>query len=351
MPCHYEASRLHAVLVAGNLVRWQATKTTTTCHSALHTRWGVVAPLLFEQPMTAVLVVDDSAVDRRIARGLLGVDSQWTVSEAEHGIAALASMKQAAPDLVVTDLQMPEMDGLTLLTEVGERYPTIPVIVMTAFGSESLAIQALKRGAAGYVPKSQIADMLPSTARDVLAVSRGKRTHERLIESITASRIELALASDPVLIDAVVDLVRRLLNRAGICGPTERVRVAVALEQALQNALYHGNLELTEEQIEEAKETLLRGNKPRVIEERLRQPPYCSRTISLDLSITPMEARFVVNDQGPGFDVAAALRQDRAETVVGSGGRGLLLMRSIMDEVTYNDRGNEVILVKAADWC
>ena len=60
--------------------------------------------------MTAVLVVDDSAVDRRIARGLLGVDSQWTVSEAEHGIAALASMKQAAPDLVVTDLQMPEME-------------------------------------------------------------------------------------------------------------------------------------------------------------------------------------------------------------------------------------------------
>ena len=119
----------------------------------------------------------------------------------------------------------------------------------------------------------------------------------------------------------------------------------------VQNALYHGNLEFTEGQIEEAKEALRQGNRSDVIEERLRQPPYCHRMIYLDLSITPMEARFVINDQGPGFDVAALLRQDKAETVVGDEGRGLLLMRSIMDEVVYNDRGNEVILIKAADWC
>ncbi len=273
------------------------------------------------------------------------------VLEAEHGLAALAEMKRATPELIVTDLQMPEMDGLTLLTEVVARYPTVPVVVMTAYGSEETAIQALKRGAAGYVPKSQIADLLPTTVREVLTVARGRRTHERLIESITASRIRFALASDPVLIDAVVDLVRRMLNRVGICGPTERIRVAVALEQALQNALYHGSLELTEEQIKEVKESLRQGNNACVIEERICHPPYCNRTISLEMSVTPGEARFVVNDEGPGFDVASALRQDRTETVVGNGGRGLLLMRSIMDEVTFNDRGNQVTLVKAADWC
>jgi CheY-like chemotaxis protein len=311
----------------------------------------MVALLALEQAMTTVLVVDDSPVDRRLARGLLEAESQWTVQEAEHGLAALAIMNQTTPDVVVTDLQMPEMDGLMLLTEVGARYPTVPVILMTAYGSESLAIQALKSGAAGYVPKSELAAMLPRAVREVLNVKRGNRLQERLMESITASRIHFSLESDPVLIDAVVDLVQRILKRVGICGPNEQMRVAVALGHALQNALYHGSLELTKEQIEETREALLQGNKTNVIEERLRQPPYCGRAISLDVSITPMEARFVVNDQGPGFDVRAVLRKDRAEIVLWSEGRGLLLMRSIMDEVIYNDRGNEVTLIKAADWC
>jgi len=301
--------------------------------------------------MTRVLVVDDSAVDRRLVCGFLESQSGWTVVEAEHGRAALDKMADGTPDLVITDLQMPEMDGLALLAEIRERYPTIPVILITAHGSEVLAIRALKGGAAGYVPKSQMADMLLATVREVLAVVSGARIHERLIESITASRIHFTLPSDPVLIGAVVDMVQRMLTRAGLCGPTERVRVAVALEQALQNALYHGNLELTEDQIDEAREALLQGKKSTVIDQRLQQPPYNGRTISLDLSINPHEARFVVNDQGPGFDVAAALAQDRAETVIGGAGRGLLLMRSIMDEVVYNPRGNEVTLVKAADWC
>ncbi|NUQ65427.1 MAG: response regulator [Pirellulales bacterium] len=301
--------------------------------------------------MTAILVVDDSAVDRRLICGLLGKEPDWSTLEAENGLAALAMLKEAAPDVVITDLQMPEMDGLMLLAEVRARYPAIPVVLVTAHGSELLAVEALKCGAASYVPKSHIAGMLSNTVREVLAVARGNRIHERLVESIAAAQIHFTLQNDPALIDAAVDMVQRMLARVGVCDPTGRMRVAVALEQALRNALYHGNLELTREQIEEAREASLLRNKPSVIEERLRQPPYCRRRISLDVSITPMEARFVVRDEGPGFDVAASLGHDREDTVVGSGGRGLLLMRSFMDEVTYNDRGNQVTLVKDGDWC
>jgi CheY-like chemotaxis protein len=341
---------LSAESVAGNLAWWWQAE--TVCDESLAHPSGLLFRLfVLEQFLTSILVVDDSAVDRRLICGLLGMESHWSVIEAEHGLAALAKMKQATADVVVTDLQMPEMDGLQLLAEVRAGYPAVPVIVVTAHGSELLAVEALKRGAASYVPKSQLADMLSNTVREVLAVARGNRIHERLVESITAAQIHFTLESDPLLIDAVVDLARRMLTRVGISDPTGRIRVAVALEQALRNALYHGNLELTDEQIEGAREASLLGNKPSVIEERLRQPPYCDRRISLDVSITSVEARFVVHDQGPGFDVAAVLGQDRADAVVGSGGRGLLLMRSFMDEVTYNDRGNQVTLVKDGDWC
>lgn len=296
--------------------------------------------------MKSILVVDDSVVDRRLICGLLGKQPQWSVSEAENGRAAMEIIKQAMPDVLLTDLQMPEMDGLELLTEVRAIEPALPVIVMTAHGSESLAMEALNRGAASYVPKSHVADMLSSAIQEVLAVARGNRSHERLIESLTEAQFHFSLENNTAVIDAAVDLVQRMLVGVGICDSAGRVRVGVALGQALGNALYHGNLELSEEQIEEARESLLVGNAPSVIEERLRRPPYCQRRISLDVSITPEEARFVVRDEGQGFDVEAVLGLDQADAVTGSGGRGLVLMRSFMDEVTYNDRGNKVTLVK-----
>ena len=70
--------------------------------------------------MTAILVVDDSAVDRLFVGELLRKQSGWVVDAAENGSAALAKMRIALPDVVVTDLQMPLMDGLELVGNVRE---------------------------------------------------------------------------------------------------------------------------------------------------------------------------------------------------------------------------------------
>ncbi len=66
-------------------------------------------------------------------------------------------------DLVITDLMMPETNGLELVAAVRQLYPQVPVILMTAYGNESIAVEALERGAASYVPKSQQADRLSDT--------------------------------------------------------------------------------------------------------------------------------------------------------------------------------------------
>ena len=104
--------------------------------------------------MTIVLVVDDSAVDRRLAGGLLEKESGLTVIYASDGTEALVKLDTENPDLVVTDLQMPKMNGLELVGAIRHQYPLVPVILMTAHGSEEIAIAALEQGAASYVPKS-----------------------------------------------------------------------------------------------------------------------------------------------------------------------------------------------------
>ncbi|MBW3542246.1 MAG: response regulator, partial [Planctomycetes bacterium] len=76
--------------------------------------------------MTRILVVDDSAMDRRLAGGLLEKRAGWSVLFAVDGRDALEQIELHIPELVVTDLQMPNMNGLELVAAVREDYPLIP---------------------------------------------------------------------------------------------------------------------------------------------------------------------------------------------------------------------------------
>jgi CheY-like chemotaxis protein len=91
--------------------------------------------------MAQVLVVDDSSLDRQLTSRLLeeiGVQVRET-ADGKVALVALAVMAEQLPDVVLTDLQMPNMDGLELVKQIRERFPTVPVILLTAFGSEEIA--------------------------------------------------------------------------------------------------------------------------------------------------------------------------------------------------------------------
>ncbi|HUQ70860.1 MAG TPA: response regulator, partial [Planctomycetaceae bacterium] len=117
--------------------------------------------------MTTVLVVDDSVTDRRLAGGLLTRHPGWDVQYATDGRDALDKIELHVPDLVVTDLNMPELDGLELVRIIRETYPLVPVILMTNQGSEQIAVRALQTGASSYVPKSRLAVDLEDTVQQV----------------------------------------------------------------------------------------------------------------------------------------------------------------------------------------
>jgi CheY-like chemotaxis protein len=90
----------------------------------------------------SVLVVDDSAMDRHLAGAIVQKMGGWLASFAGNGAEALVSLEKQRPDVVLTDMLMPEMDGLQLVQAIRSKYPLVPVILMTAHGSEDIAIQA-----------------------------------------------------------------------------------------------------------------------------------------------------------------------------------------------------------------
>ena len=90
---------------------------------------------------TKVLVVDDSATDRRLAGGLLEKSGEWDILYAQDGSEALSQLEREFPDLVVTDLVMPGLSGLELIEAIKDQYPLIPVVLMTGKGSEEIAAE------------------------------------------------------------------------------------------------------------------------------------------------------------------------------------------------------------------
>jgi CheY-like chemotaxis protein len=298
--------------------------------------------------MSTVLIVDDSPVDRRLAGGILEKCSGMIVEYAANGAEALEKIEQHVPDLVLSDLQMPKIDGLELVGAIRSRFPLVPVILMTAHGSEDIAVQALARGAASYVPKSKLAQELPEVVESVLAVSKADRHNEQLGECLHKTANEFVLKNDTALVYPLVDHCQRLVTRMKLCDDTGRIRIGIALEEALLNALYHGNLELTAEALRDARSGMV-SNGANLIDQRRNQSPYRDRRIHFHVSVTPDEAQFVVRDEGPGFNPASVPDPTDPANLERESGRGLLLMRSFMDEVQYAPGGNQVTLIKRRD--
>jgi CheY-like chemotaxis protein len=296
--------------------------------------------------MPTVLLVDDSPTDRTMIGGVLerhGI----TVRYAENGMGALKQLRRSPPDAVLTDMQMPQMDGLELVKAMRIEFPEIPVILMTGQGSETLASQALQQGAASYVPKSQMNKLLVDSVKHVLELARGDANYRRLIEHTKATDFHFELTNDSELIEPLIALVQQMVAGMDVCDAAGRLQIGVALEQAILNAMFHGNLELSSQQMREdrkLREESEDNTGSSLIAERMQSEPYCQRKVHVRALVTREESRVSVRDEGPGFDVQSSLNVSLSDDE--KAGRGLVLMWALMDKVVYSKSGNEVTLIK-----
>jgi two-component system, chemotaxis family, chemotaxis protein CheY len=117
--------------------------------------------------MTKILIVDDAEFLRvRISKMLIG--DGFEVSEAENGLKAIEAYKANKPDLVLMDITMPEMDGLTALKELRKSDPNAKVVMLTALGQESVVLEAVKSGAKDFIVKPFERDRVMSAINKLL---------------------------------------------------------------------------------------------------------------------------------------------------------------------------------------
>jgi CheY-like chemotaxis protein/anti-sigma regulatory factor (Ser/Thr protein kinase) len=296
---------------------------------------------VIEGGKSPILVVDDSIVSQRLAGGLIQHGIGHPVIYANDGNEAVSLLELIEPCVVLTDIHMPNMDGFELVEEIRTNHPQIPVILMTAYGSEAVAWRALTAGAANYVPKDHLVTDLVDTLRQILTVVEGNKRRRRLLTCQTARAGTFELGNDPDLFPALIALIQEELLSFSIGDETSRMRVAIALQESLANALYHGNLECSSDLRQEDERHFYD-----LADQRRAIDPYRSRRINLLTRIDRNELRVDIRDDGPGFDVGGLDKACDPEDLTRVGGRGMILIRTFMDEVIHNDTGNQITLIK-----
>ncbi|MCP4506806.1 MAG: response regulator, partial [Fuerstiella sp.] len=194
--------------------------------------------------MVVILVVDDSATDRTRIAGLLSRMEGYAVRTAAGGAEAMEIVDTTAIDLVLTDLQMPEVDGLELVRDLRRNHADVPVVLMTGTGSEEIAVQAMKAGAANYVNKTSGPQWLRENIERVLAAQGEIQSHKELLKNLRHDDYEFLLENDRGLMASTARFLRQAAQATGLCADSDLPRLGIAMEEALLNACLHGNLEL-----------------------------------------------------------------------------------------------------------
>jgi CheY-like chemotaxis protein len=278
-----------------------------------------------------ILLVDDNAQVRETLARFLDVE-RYEALEAADGQAALDLLRARGDiDVIVTDVQMPNVDGLQLARAVRRRWPSLPVVIISGLGREEVAIDALRAGATNYLRKPFRNAEFDLVIRQSLELAQGRRRRDEGHAYLLQSTKLFELPPDPAALPRVIPLLTQGLVELGVVGPQDLLHVEVALQEALLNAIVHGTLELTGQLPPD------RAGLDEVCRERRLDPRYADRVVRAAVEVDRHGLQVVIEDQGAGFDPATPP------------GNGLFLMRSFMDDVIFEEGGRRVVLVRRRD--
>lgn len=269
-----------------------------------------------------ILVVDDDPSLHQIV-GQIAVKRGWSVETATNCSDAWDQLLRQRFDLVVAGAGIPGPAGMELLTRIQRETPGLPVIVTATASTPDRVIGALRGRAFAYFSKPVAVSALADAM--CLALAPGAGSEDILVLSAVPHWISLRVRARIENADRVTQFLREVEVELD---PHDREQIATAFRELLLNAIEHGS-----------------GADP-------------DKWVWVSYVRTAREIVYYIRDQGQGFSIGdlrhAAVAHPpgiahmdvREQRGLRPGGFGLLLVRKMADEVIYNEKGNEVLLVK-----
>jgi DNA-binding response OmpR family regulator len=288
-----------------------------------------------------VLIADDQEALRELLSRLLTREGFEPI-EAADGVQAVELFRTQAPLVVVSDIMMPRMDGLALLTELKRIDRSAVVILMTGQGNEEILLRALRGGATNFFRK-------PFNVRELMDEIR--RVVDFRMEAARSTLFSPFLVSEkktfviPRADSPYFPIVNQVTLQLPCILPEEDIlNLKIGIEEMIVNAVEHGNLGIT---FEEKNKAISEGTLANLLAQRGKESDAHGRQVFVTASLTPEAFEVVVRDEGGGFDWRR-LPIVAPENLMSFNGRGIFLTKIYFDEVRYNEKGTEVTLRKKA---
>lgn len=288
--------------------------------------------------MARILVAEDSPTHTKLICSILE-SADHLVDCAEDGQQAIDRVNGGDFDLIVSDLNMPVLNGCDMVEQLTASHPQIPIVVVTARGSESLAVDALAIGAADFVPKDSMAGLLNTVVEQLIRYRVADHATAEMAGRLRAPEFYFKLQSDVSCIPVVAEYLIGTMAAAKCGTPNLRYRVAAAVARAVFNAIEYGNLEAD----------ALAGEPGAKDGAADRSDERNDLVVRLKVSVADSDTRVSVSHEGKGSLTRTSPAPGTPESFQNEQSRGLVLMTSFMDDVMFNRRCNEVTMVKRHD--
>ncbi|HKS29661.1 MAG TPA: ATP-binding protein [Pyrinomonadaceae bacterium] len=260
-----------------------------------------------------ILIVDDNDELRAALERVLRELGHEVVATNDRE-AALSRADLDEFDLIISDLTDDAESGVEILSELQRQRLAVPVVVSSDEAQKPGIVKAFKMGAANFIKTPYNKDELRAIVEKTLSYKL-RFVEDLKVMPYVREKIDFELPSDVSLMNGVLQYLIERVARLGVIKP-ERSNLYVALDEAFVNAVKHGN-----------------KNDP-------------SKLVRITAELSANECRFTVEDEGEGFNVQEIPDPCDPENLFKSSGRGVLLIYNIMDEVSYNERGNRLTMVK-----
>jgi CheY-like chemotaxis protein len=261
--------------------------------------------------MKQVILIIDDVEEIRISLSKIVEQLGVVPLTASNGLEALDLLQSEKIDLIITDLMMPEMDGLQFIVQSRKLNPRIPIAVISGYADIKNATFALSRGAFNFITKPFTIKEVENVIRKGLRLRELSLGTDRLLKTIR-NRTDITIPSFTHLLPSVSFYVLKECQWRGIDNENLLNNISVCIDETLTNALTHGN----------------EGNP--------------EKTIAITLQFDTEKFTFTIQDEGNGFDVKEFDRQIKQNAIDIPNKRGLFIVEYLADEISFNDKGNEV---------
>ncbi len=287
-----------------------------------------------------ILIVEDDNFSREYLQNLLRLE-RYEFYSAKNGMEGLEIFEKERPDLILSDIQMPIMDGLELLEAVrGQKSDTI-FIVVTAFGSEEYAIKALRLGANNYLKKPIIRADLVALLKKYKFTIESKQLTSKKYGKVIRREFSVIFPSTMNLIQQFVDQLVSEVEH--LFQDSEQTNIELGLVELITNSIEHGNMEISYSE----KSKSLQDNTLHILYEAKQHDPVISnRVVTVNFKMDSEGCEWTISDEGKGFDWQNVPNPVKGDNILELHGRGIFICRFLFDSIEYFGKGNQVRVKK-----